>query len=333
MAAAPPVPVTTATRRPRGGRWPVTSRGVSNRLSSMSTRMMPLSRKKASGDLVRPGHRPGVRDRHLPSDAGAPELVGDHRLARGEGPSRRPREPVGVAKHLEEQQDRAGIGVVHQHLRQLADAEIALVADRHQLREAELARPRAGHDAAQQAAALRDDAERAGRGLLVLEDGVDGERGRALHVDDPHAVRPEQAQAPAARAPHHLALPGEPLLAQLREPGAEDGRDRHAALAALVDHRGHRRRRHHDERVVDRRRAPPAGRDRPVRPAPRCGPGLIGRIAPAIAVLAQETLRARVVLRGVRRGADQRHRARRRTAPAPRQGTGGSSSASERRES
>ena len=60
IAAAPPAPVSTATRRPRGGRRPRISRGNSTSPSSVSTRMMPCAAEKSIGKLVAPQHRAGM---------------------------------------------------------------------------------------------------------------------------------------------------------------------------------------------------------------------------------------------------------------------------------
>ncbi len=80
--------------------------------------------------------------------------------------ARRGGEALGIAHGLEEQQDHARLGIGGEQLDQLAHAEVRLVADRHQLGEAEAARRAAREQRAEHGAALRHEA-RAARGQRV----------------------------------------------------------------------------------------------------------------------------------------------------------------------
>src|SRR4030095_10553601 len=203
-------------------------------------------------DLVRTGHCAGVRVRDLAAHAGASELVGDHGFAQGDRAARCAREVMRIPESLEKQQYRPGVGIIHQHVRDLPDAEITFIADRNQLGKAQAAGLCAGKQSAERASALGDYTQRAGLEALLPKHGIDRERHRALHVDDSHAVGTEEPQAARARHLHHLFLPREAVLAKLCKAGAEHRRYRHFALAALLDYVRHGPGRYHDEYMVHR---------------------------------------------------------------------------------
>ncbi len=68
-----------------------------------------------------------------------------------------------LTQGLEEEQDDVGLGIIDQHAGDLADREVALVADRDQRGEAETARLAARDQRAGDAARLRDDSGAAAR--------------------------------------------------------------------------------------------------------------------------------------------------------------------------
>jgi hypothetical protein len=87
------------------------------------------------GDVVGTRHRAGMRGRDFATDSGAPELERDHGFACVVGASRRVAKHTSVTKCFQEKEDGAGVRVVHQQMRELADPQVALVADRNQLGE------------------------------------------------------------------------------------------------------------------------------------------------------------------------------------------------------
>ncbi len=79
---------------------------------------------------------------------------------------------------------------------------------------------------------------------------VHGDRAAAAQVDHAHAVRPEHAHAQRLRARDEPLLARDALGAGVGEAVGENGRDRHARLAAVLERALHVA--HHDEGVIDR---------------------------------------------------------------------------------
>ncbi len=148
---------------------------------------------------VRPRDGTGMRGGELLRRRGASKLVDNDRLSLLVGAPGHCREGVGRADGLEEQDDRLGLGIVDKHLADLGNREIALVADRDDLGEAEAARLAARDEGAGEAAAVRHHADVALLQLRQLENEVrrDG-RGR-IHVVDAHAVGADQPDAALLR--------------------------------------------------------------------------------------------------------------------------------------
>ena len=249
-----------------------------------------------------------MRACELLAERGAPELVGDDRLAGGVRLARGSGEAIGVAHGFQEERDDPGIGVLDQQLDQLGDAEVGFVADRHQLGIAEPARRAAREQRAEHRAALRHEARGSGGRRVDLQHRVDGQREPSRQVDHAHAVRAEQAHAELPRLLDEPRLAARAVGTCVGKAVAVDGRDRHALAGAVLQRRLDLL--DHDEGVIDLQR--------------HVGQAPVGALAQhfvarrvhrhdaaGIAVLAQEALRTRGVLARVARSADQRDRARR----------------------
>ena len=250
---------------------------------------------------VQAGERAGVRARKRFAERGAPELVGDDRLSRGVRLARCGSEPIGVAHRLEKQQDHARLGVLHQQLDQLADTEVGLVADRHQLREAEAVRRAARQHRAEHRAALRDEARRPRGRRIDLEHRVHAERHAAGQIDDPHAVRAEEAHAERLGARHEPRLALRAFAPRVGEAVAVDRSHRDAAPAAVLDRLLDAL--DHDKGVVDA-----LGHLRAGGFAKNFLSSRVHRDdASGIAMLPEEALRSRGILLLVAGSADERH--------------------------
>ena len=261
------------------------------------------------GRLVRSGHGAGVRRRKIATHLGASELVDDDRFAGRRRAVRRRGEVIRVAYGFHEEQDHLGVRVVHQHAGDLADREVRFVTDRYQPRKADAAPVAPRHEAAHHAAALRDDGDRPGGDVQLLQHRVDRQHEAVVEAQEPDAIGPDDPYAAGAGDGDEFPLPAAACLAGFGESVGEDGHHRHAFRAALLDRGRNRLCRHHDEGVIDRfgdRRHVGIGALAEEFRAPR----VHGEDLPAIAMLAQIALRPRGVLGGVTRGADQRDRAR-----------------------
>jgi hypothetical protein len=138
--------------------------------------------EEGRGELVRPHHRPGMRDGDLPPHIRPPELVDDDRLAERMRAPRRRRQPRRIAQRLEEHQHAARRLVLDHHLGHLAGADVTLVADRDQLREGEAPRHGAREQRAHHRPALRHHGQPARRQRLGLHRRVVGDRHAVRHV-------------------------------------------------------------------------------------------------------------------------------------------------------
>ena len=135
----PPALVMIATRSPRGAGWRVSSAARSNISASVSVRITPAWRKRAStwtSDAA--SSAPGVRRARRRRGRRTSALDRDHRLGRGHAPRHRP-EPARVAERLQVEQDRAGAGVALPVLQEVVARQVGLVAHRHERGEADAA--------------------------------------------------------------------------------------------------------------------------------------------------------------------------------------------------
>src|SRR4051794_30598000 len=105
------------------------------------------------------------------------------------------RELVGIAYRLHEQQYRLRVRVVDQQIGEFADAQVGLVADRNELREADAAPKTTREQATEHAAALRDDREGAYLDLGHFEHGIDRDRTAGIGAHETDAIRPDDAYA------------------------------------------------------------------------------------------------------------------------------------------
>ena len=182
-----------------------------------------------------------MRARQLLADVGAPELVGDYRLAGLVRPPRRARQPLTIAQRLQEQQDGPGLRIVDQHVRDLADREVDLVADRDQSREADAARVGARQQRADQAAALADDGPVASAQLLRGESGIGRQRHGGIGAHRADAVGTDKADAGLAHDFRQLVLQRGAGWTGIGEAASQDRRHLDAAPAA-IGQRPHRSR-------------------------------------------------------------------------------------------
>jgi hypothetical protein len=74
-------------------------------------------------------HRAGVRRGEILSDFGAPHLVDHDLLASRVSAACGKRKLVGVAQRLHEEEDRLGVRIVDQEVREFADTQVRFVAD------------------------------------------------------------------------------------------------------------------------------------------------------------------------------------------------------------
>jgi len=203
---------------------------------------------------TRAGERAGMRGREKLTGCRAAERVGDQRLAGRVRLAGELCEPVGAPNGLEEQQETVGARVIDEQAAEIADRQIGLVADRDQAGEADAARLAARQQGADQAAAVRQHGQAAGQQLLQLKRGVDGQRESPVAIDDPHAVRPDQAHPGGARRLENAVLQRATLGAGFGEAAGQDGRDPDAGLCTGFDRRRHMGRVEQNVGVVDRPR-------------------------------------------------------------------------------
>src|SRR5207248_9080118 len=115
-----------------------------------------------------------------------------------------------------------------------------------------------------QAAALGDDADRPGAGLLetalVVDRGTEAGRHAGRHVEEALAVRPADPRRPAAGDLPELLLKRPAVRAALGEAGADDHRVADPGRTALFDQRRDAPGRGQDHRQVDRLRPLADGR-------------------------------------------------------------------------
>src|SRR5919204_1718517 len=120
--------------------------------------------------------RAGVRARKALARLRAAKLVRDDRFAGSVRRARGARKARGIAHGLEEKQDHLRVRVFRQKPNELAQAEIGLVADGHELGEAKAPRGAARKDRAEHRAALRDETRGARARRIHLKNRVDAER-------------------------------------------------------------------------------------------------------------------------------------------------------------
>ncbi len=257
-------------------------------------------------DGVRPRHRPGMRQRGALGRRAAAGLDDDHRLGAGGGAGGR-HELAGVADRLDVEQDGAGFGVDRQVVEHVAEIDVAHVAQRHDMREANAPIDRPVEHRGDDRARLRHEGEAALAGMDMGEGRVEPGAGRldaeAVRPDDSHQRRPRRFQ-------HRLRSPLAFLVAALREAGGDDDGRLRAAPGQLAHDAGNGLRRGGDHRQFRR------GRERGDRAIGASAGNLRGMWVDRPELAGEAA--ARQILRQHRahrvrlaRRADQRHRLRR----------------------
>ncbi|GAA3340797.1 hypothetical protein GCM10020358_29710 [Amorphoplanes nipponensis] len=199
----------------------------------------------------RGGRRGGVRRAGTLAGQGAPALDGQHRLAAGQGPHGTG-ELARIAEGLQVQRHRVGGRVVVPVRDEVVAADVGLVAQRHQGRDAGPVPGGALQHGDRHRAGLRGHREGAGAGRHGGEAGV--EPHRLGGVEQPEAVRADQPDALRARRHQQvvLELPARrPVLAEAR--AQHDGAV-HPDRAGLGEHVQDLVGGHRDDEQVDRRR-------------------------------------------------------------------------------
>ena len=125
--------------------------------------------------------------------------------------------------------------VVLPPLQQVVGRDVRLVADRHERRKAEVAAGRRLEQRKPERAALRREADVAGRNRFRRERCVQPRRVRR----DPETVRPEQARAVGAHEREELLLPRAPLRAELGKAGRDDAERADAGAQRFLRGREH----------------------------------------------------------------------------------------------
>ena len=208
----------------------------------------PGAREGGIVDRGRARHRAGVRGRGLGRRGVPPRLQHDHRLQPRHA-ARRRHELAGLRDALDIHQHGAGLVVARQHVEHVAEIDVAHVAHRDQVREADaLGRPPVGQTG-QHGARLRHRRDPSGLEPARPEAGIQSDARHgvadAVRPDDPEQMRPRRPQDALAPAGVVLARRG----AAARAGGDDDG-DLGAALAELEDQARHRLGRRHDDRQI-----------------------------------------------------------------------------------
>ena len=248
-------------------------------------------------------HGAGVRLRKRLAEIRTAEHIRHDRLAKRVRFPRHLGDADRIAHGLEEEQNYVGIGIIHQHGRDLADRQVTLIADGDQCRETDAACLAAADQRADHRARLRDEARAALRQALALQHRVRRERQRPMRVDDAQAVRANEADATLARRGNQLCLPCLAGVSALRKTAGKDRRARDAGLAAIADGLDDRIRAEHDVGMI-RRLGAIGERGIAGLAEELFVPGIDGVDRAVEAVLAQIALRARIVLLHVTGGPD-----------------------------
>ena len=194
-------------------------------------------------DDVGARERTGVRGRGLQAIAGAAGLHDDDGLV-ARRRTRRRHELVRRLDRFDVEQDRARVRIAREVVEQVAEVDIAALAERHHVREADAPRGRPVEHRGDERARLRDERELAGQRVGVREARVDAE----VRAEQAEAVRPEHAQHVRPRGVERR------LLLRRREPGRHHDRGARAEAAEFVDERRHRVGRRAQHREVGRLR-------------------------------------------------------------------------------
>ncbi len=210
-----------------------------------------LGPEKSVCHRVGAGHRAGVRGGHVLADFGAAELVDDDGLARGVGAATGAGKMPGIAYRFHEQQDGAGVQVVHQHVRQFADTDVGFVADGNQFGKTGAAAEPAREQAAGHAAALRHHGDGPRLDVGLLQHGVDRYREMGLAAEQADAVGADQAHAAGARDGDQFVLRVAARRSGFRKAVTVNGDDRDFFCHALLERCLDGARRHHDECMIN----------------------------------------------------------------------------------
>jgi len=261
------------------------------------------------GDIVLAGQRAGVGLRHFGGGGRAAQFVRDHRLA---APGRFDRERAqrgAVVQALQEQRVAFDAVVVQRRGADLAQAQIALAADRHQAGEADAARPSARDQRADHAAAVRGDEQAANRHVGFGKRGIGRQHQPLARVDRAQAARAEDAYAGALGDVGQLALARRALGPGFGKAAGQHRDQLDAQPGAFGDGRDHGLGRRHQVHMVGHLGQ---GRERwPGFLALHFGAARIDRVDGGGATgLPQEAQRPSRVLAGVVGGADDGDAAR-----------------------
>ena len=239
-----------------------------------------------------------MRGGGAPARARAPGLDHDHRLVA----SRRARRAHELARNLDRldvQQDRPRLGIAGEEVQKIAKIHVGLLAQRDEMRKADVAGARPVQHRRHQRAGLRNEGQFAGSGIQVRETRIEADM-RRQRAD---AVRPQHTQQIRPRRIQHR------LLLRRVQPGADHDRRTRAARTELRNQSRHRRRRRtHHRQFRHLRKGIHARVDRF---AVEFAVFRIQRVArPGIAAVAQIAPHRGAHAAGPRRGADHRHRGR-----------------------
>jgi hypothetical protein len=249
MMPGPPALVRIATRPPRGTGWLARIIATSNSSSIVSVRITPAWAISASTATSLPASEPVCE---LAARAPAPvRPLFTATIGLSRATSRRDRKKrARVAEALEVQEDHLDRGSSPQYCDQIVARDVGLVADRHELVDADAELLGVVEDGQADRARLRRERDAAVGRPGRREGGVEGDRG--IGVEQAEAVGAHHAHAGGAHLGQERVLDRLAVDAGLGEAGGDDQERLHADRDAVVDDRRHARRRHHDHREVDR---------------------------------------------------------------------------------
>ncbi len=223
-------------------------RGVEQLFQRVDADHSRLTEERVDGD-VGGRERGRVRRRGAATGLCTPALHGDDRLLARDA-SRKPRELAGIPERFQVEEDHRGVGVGLPVLEQVVAAQVGLVPDRDELRDADTELAGAAHELDAEPARLRAEPNRAAHGFHRRERCVHAHTGGGVH--DTEAVRPDDSHAVAPGGGHDCALGRLAVAADLGEPGRDDHEPVYTLLCTLLDDGGNGRGGYDDHREVDR---------------------------------------------------------------------------------
>ena len=156
-------------------------------------------------------------------------------------------EPLAVHHVLDVTQDKAGFRIVHEVLDEVDLRKVRLVSEADELREPDLVPDGPVHDGDSHGSGLREKADGAPGQHVRGEGGVHVVGG----IDEPQAVRPQDADVLLFRDPRQLFLEQRSVLARFLESRADDDCRPDAGSGAFPERRRYELGRNDDDRKVD----------------------------------------------------------------------------------